>query len=135
MTLSPELERQKHLSSLGDIVSSVQAPLPDAHPENLVQCVLWGKFSLVMRQPLSLLKTAVCPLDKFPLVKAELRKISSALKLGNAKGEVDLAAVDVTGYLPRTFTTTKENVIASPEFNFPTSSTDSASFAQRRALR
>jgi hypothetical protein len=43
LILSDLLDRGDYSSSIVNVIASKRAPLPDAHPENLVQCVLWGK--------------------------------------------------------------------------------------------
>ncbi|KAJ9125509.1 hypothetical protein QFC22_000470 [Naganishia vaughanmartiniae] len=79
LILSDVLDRGDYSSSVVSVVASKQAPLPDAHPENLVQCVIW---------------------DKFPLVKLQLGQISSALK-GEEVGSchIDLGSIDAEVYI------------------------------------
>jgi hypothetical protein len=43
LVLSRDLFLEGHSAKIVQIVQAAQAPLPDAHPENLVQCVIWGE--------------------------------------------------------------------------------------------
>ncbi|KAJ9109163.1 hypothetical protein QFC21_000491 [Naganishia friedmannii] len=78
--LSDVLDRGGYSSSIVNVIASKRAPLPDAHPENLLQCVIW---------------------DKFSLVKLQLKQISLALKAEVAACHLDLSSIDVELYVDR----------------------------------
>lgn len=114
LVLSRDLSLRGHSSNLSDIIQAAQAPLPDAHPENLVQCVIWGKLP-----PTPVVTGHLADLfagfpDKFHIVKKQLRRISAALQENTSGQAADLSEIDVDAFMGCSESIAEENVTVSP---------------------
>lgn len=73
--------------SLFERVARVNGPLPDYHPQMLLQCLLWGKSWHISMPYGSLTCFACCPADKVELVKNILVRLGKAFQHADSTGD------------------------------------------------